>query len=328
MREIDGERENQLALARQQRDTEQLSRAIIGHLPNGGVSVFDHEFRYVFADGQAFSGEAEFASAMIPGRTIDEAHSSQKVRRIFGNLARNALSGMESEAEIVGHGRIYKVIAVPLQDDEGSIRRGLMLTQDITDLKAAHRELEERNRELQELSLTDSLLGIANRRSFDQEIMREWRRAERKHRTLALLMVDVDCFKPYNDAHGHMRGDACLQQVAGVLEGAVTRPADLVARYGGEEMAVLLPECDLEGAKKVADRIHARLADAALPFPGSPIAEFVTVSIGIAIAQPRQDLTPFTLIKEADEALYMAKEGGRNRTAIIERVRLTYQNEP
>lgn len=158
-------------------------------------------------------------------------------------------------------------------------------------------------------------MDIANRRAFDQGIDREWRRAARNQRSLALLMVDVDRFKQYNDQYGHAEGDECLKRVATALEVAVVRPGDLVARYGGEEMAVLLPETDLDGAVCVAERIHRSLADEAIPFPDSPDGRFLTVSIGAAAILPRRDLPPTTLVEEADAALYAAKQAGRNQTA-------------
>lgn len=313
MRTVDQEREMQLALARRQREAERLSHAIISNFPNGRVLIYDKELRNVFADGQPFDNDPAYANDRMIGRTIHEIYPP-RIRATLQALARNALAGMKSQGEIAGRMRIYKVIATPLKDDDGKIRSGLMLTHDITDLKVAQQELEVRNSELQELSLTDGLLGIANRRAFDQELMREWRRAARSQMPLSLLMVDVDHFKLYNDKYGHTNGDACLQRIAAVLEQSINRPGDVVARYGGEELTVLLPECDLQGALTVSERIHARLAEAAIPFPDSPLGTCITVSIGATSTIPHYDLPTRSLIEDADQALYRAKETGRHRT--------------
>jgi diguanylate cyclase (GGDEF)-like protein len=314
MRAIDRAREAQLMLEHRQREAERLSSAITRHLPNGRVAVVDTELRYVFADGQGLREIPGFEPDAIRGKTIAEVYPAA-VAAMLEKLARGAFRGEEPEGELEHGSKIYRVTAVPLEDDASRVDRVLLLTQDITELKLAQRTLEERNRQLQELSFTDALLDIANRRAFDRGIEREWRRAQRKRQPLALLLMDVDHFKLFNDTYGHTEGDECLQRVAAVLEETVARPGDLVARYGGEEFAVLLPECDLTGALCVADRIHACLAEAAIPFAESPLGTTVTVSIGAAAVLPRRGLALGTLIEAADDALYVAKDEGRNRTA-------------
>ncbi|WP_442114253.1 diguanylate cyclase domain-containing protein [Pseudomonas sp. NUPR-001] len=175
------------------------------------------------------------------------------------------------------------------------------------------RELRRRHcaeQDLAELAATDSLTGLANRRQLDQVLRREWSRAQRNQRPLAVLMVDVDHFKAFNERHGHQGGDDALRQVASAIARSIRRPADLAARYGGEEFLVVLPETERQGAQILAERIRRSIE--ALPLFGDDTAP-VTVSIGIGCYTPdtQQDLA--TLLGNADEALYCAKRNGRNR---------------
>lgn len=173
------------------------------------------------------------------------------------------------------------------------------------------RKLDSANRELTRLSAVDGLTGIANRRLFDEALLREWRRCLRAREPLSLLMVDVDFFKQYNDCYGHQGGDACLKKVAETLQGKLRRPADIVARYGGEEFAVILPNTVLEGAMGVAESMRLAIQDGELPHAGSPFG-VLTVSIGTATMQPRRAEDMPRLVSAADWALYEAKRQGRN----------------
>lgn len=175
------------------------------------------------------------------------------------------------------------------------------------------RELELANRQLQQWSMSDGLTGIANRRCFDQRLAEEWLRHLERRSTLALLLVDADQFKRLNDAHGHLYGDDCLRALARLCQTA-TDPADaLVARYGGEELALLLPRHDLLAARRFAESLRQRVEAEAIPHPDSSVAPFLTVSIGVAVSPRRGIAGPEELIAAADRALYAAKAGGRNR---------------
>jgi len=180
-------------------------------------------------------------------------------------------------------------------------------------------ELEAANRKLEQLSMSDGLTGIANRRCFDQRLAQEWTRATRDNQPLALLLVDADNFKALNDALGHLRGDECLRTLARLCSEAVDGERDLVARYGGEELVVLLPGRDLRSARRLAERLRARVETEALPHPDSAVARHVTVSIGVAALAPSQLRTPDQLILAADHALYAAKARGKNRVAGVAR---------
>jgi len=170
------------------------------------------------------------------------------------------------------------------------------------------RRRHEAEQGLATLAATDSLTGLANRRRLDQVLRQEWARAQRNRKPLAVLMVDVDHFKAFNQRHGHAGGDHALREVARVIEACIRRPADLAARYGGEEFQVVLPETDLAGAQLLAERIRTRV-EALAPFADD--ARAVTVSIGIGLSGTQHDLS--RVLGAADEALYRAKAKGRNR---------------
>jgi diguanylate cyclase (GGDEF)-like protein len=176
-------------------------------------------------------------------------------------------------------------------------------------------ELETSNMKLAALSITDGLTGIANRRAFDETLEKEWEHAVRAQHSLALAMIDVDLFKKYNDHYGHQKGDKCLLTVAHVLNENVRRSIDLVARYGGEEFAFIAPLTDDASAFNMAENICKSLENLALAHEMSPFG-VVTVSIGVAVITPSDTERSEILVKKADEALYLAKEQGRNRVVL------------
>lgn len=179
------------------------------------------------------------------------------------------------------------------------------------------RQLEEANRQLELLSSVDSLTEVANRRQFDHVLDAEWRRCARTGLPLALVMLDIDHFKPFNDGYGHVTGDACLRNVASVLQHLVQRAGEMVARYGGEEFAVLLPGSDANHARELAESIRLEVEALAIPHAYSGVAPVVTLSAGVATMIPIYGNTPGDLVGAADRALYHAKQAGRNRVALI-----------
>jgi diguanylate cyclase (GGDEF)-like protein len=162
------------------------------------------------------------------------------------------------------------------------------------------------------LAFTDALTGIANRRSFDENFVREWARAMRDHSSVAILMLDLDFFKSYNDGYGHQAGDACLQKVATALAGCIKRPGDLLARYGGEEFVALLPDTDVAGATALAEDLREAVTTLAIVHEGSSLGH-LSASIGAAAAVPETAGGSAGLLHSADDGLYRAKLGGRNR---------------
>lgn len=179
-----------------------------------------------------------------------------------------------------------------------------------------NQQLKRLNLRLKDLAEVDSLTGIGNRRSFDQVLDEEWRRARRRGYNLAILMCDIDFFKSYNDTFGHQQGDQCIRQVAQCMKQMVRRPGDLVARYGGEEFAVILPALDQEEAANVARILCQGVRDLRIPHPTSHANEFVTISVGVAAMVPEEDRVAGDLVGFADEALYQAKKNGRNRIQV------------
>ncbi len=178
-----------------------------------------------------------------------------------------------------------------------------------------HLKLKQAQQRLAQLSQIDGLTTIANRRRFDEALRIEWRRNMRMGTPLALLMADIDYFKQYNDRHGHLAGDDCLKRVAMAFSAAMRRPTDLTARYGGEEFVALLGDTDAEGATRVAEAMRRKVEQLMIPH-GASSFPYVTVSCGIAVTVPADDVTPEDLVMRADRKLYEAKDAGRNRVVI------------
>ena len=173
--------------------------------------------------------------------------------------------------------------------------------------------LKEMNAQLEELSNIDPLTNLSNRRHFDDVLQVEWKRALRHESPISVLMLDIDFFKRFNDQYGHLAGDDCLQQVAACLKAQLRRPSDLLARYGGEEFVVLLPQTDEMGAQIVAESLRRAVEALHVESGGEPLAGQISISVGVATLRPQPDLRPESLVDQADQALYRAKESGRNR---------------
>ena len=202
-------------------------------------------------------------------------------------------------------------------EGSGSILRD---AESFGDLVVVARDVSERKRleeELGELAFRDELTGIANRRKFDEVLEEEWHRCLRGHGHMSLLLLDIDHFKGVNDRYGHQVGDDCLRSIAQTAQSVISRPADLVARYGGEEIAVILPDTDQDGALEVAEKLRQSIEALAIPNPDNQEGNgIVTISIGVATAFSRiggRIAMPEGLLMAADHALYKAKHGGRNR---------------
>jgi diguanylate cyclase (GGDEF)-like protein len=172
------------------------------------------------------------------------------------------------------------------------------------------------NQQLGKLAAVDGLTQIANRRIFDEFLMREWQRGQREQHYLALILCDIDHFKLYNDNLGHQSGDYCLRKVARAITKAVKRPADLVARYGGEEFAIILPQTSAQNALQVAETIRLQVKQLCLPHPQSTAGNYVSLSLGVSCVIPQSKYSQKQLIVSADKALYLAKKQGRDRSVL------------
>ncbi len=236
---------------------------------------------------------------------------TEEVRRILPRCAaENAPGGLCIEGWFdmprAGRRRYLAADASPIFGADGELAAVVQTLRDMTDEKMAQVALEQ-------LATRDGLTGLANRRCFDDTLHAEWARALRQGQPLSLLMVDVDNFKAYNDANGHLGGDECLKRIARAVASEM-RANDLVARYGGEEFAVLLPNQSLKGAAIVAERIRCRVEQ--LQLPSTAPTRHVTVSIGAATALASPDNNASQLVATADAALYRAKHLGRNRISL------------
>jgi diguanylate cyclase (GGDEF)-like protein len=182
------------------------------------------------------------------------------------------------------------------------------------EMKVAERTaaLEAANKELQRMASLDGLTMVANRRRFDEYWLEQWQMMGQQKLSLALLLIDVDYFKPYNDCYGHIAGDECISQVAQAIQSVLQRPTDLVARYGGEEFAVILPNSSLDGAAKMAQTIMAKVKSLEIPHEKSLVSDQVTISVGVGLVYPQMDISPQTPIAITDKALYQAKHSGRD----------------
>ena len=236
-----------------------------------------------------------------------------EIDHLYFRVQRNAQAAGQLCAETwcdmprCGKRRYIAADASPVYDECGELAAVVQTLRDMTEERAAQIALEQ-------LATRDGLTGLANRRCFDDTLRAEWARAMRQHQPLSLLMVDVDNFKAYNDANGHLGGDECLKRIAGAVASEM-RANDLVARYGGEEFAVILPNQSLKGAAIVAERIRSRVEQLQVPQEHGRRAR-VTVSIGAATAIAATNTDPSQLVATADAALYRAKHMGRNRISL------------
>lgn len=294
----------------------QCLREAIKTLPLG-VAIYDQHDRLVLFNQSA----AEMAPYRYGGELIGQTFESM-MRRALENGAIPEALGREEDwlrERMTGRGKLKRPLLRPRPDGrwmhlyEISTSSGclVMARLDVTELVQKSMALELSNLQLERLSATDGLTGLANRRQFDQHLYTEWQRSMRSQQPMSLLLIDVDHFKRYNDRYGHLAGDACLRQVAGILYDCAQRSGELVARYGGEEFALLLPAADGDVAMTVAQRCMDEISQARIPHEDSPVAEYLTCSIGVATVVATQDLVAESLVRCADEALYRVKSSGR-----------------
>jgi two-component system chemotaxis family response regulator WspR len=252
------------------------------------------------------SYRAEQVTGNIPVIVLSTKEDPKDKSVAFENGANDYLVKLPDKIELIARIRAHtKAYLTQLERDEAFRKLGEL-----------QKELQKSNTELQKLTCLDGLTCIANRRRFDDFIRKECLRSARDETTIALILIDIDYFKLYNDNYGHLKGDECLQKVAAALQKAVQRPADLVARYGGEEFAVVLPSTDAAGAMKIADSLRHTVESLELPHAYSPLTNIITISMGIACKVANEKTSPADLIEMADEALYEAKNAGRNQSRV------------
>jgi diguanylate cyclase (GGDEF)-like protein/PAS domain S-box-containing protein len=274
----------------------------------------DHVCRYVSPACIRLLGytpeELTGRSALELTSPEDRVEIEQAVNRLWSRKAQEIVLTYQSTKK--DGSKIWLECSLRMARDASAQPDGIVVvTRDINERKKLETQLRE-------LSRTDALTGIPNRRAFDHALSMEWRRAMRESgASLSLILIDIDHFKRFNDEYGHPAGDECLRLVAGAIAATVQRPGDFAVRFGGEEFALLLPNTDENGAKIIAERVRAAITALAIAHGGNPSPEIVTISLGIATMRSsgsgREKPDAAILVMAADSALYEAKRGGRNR---------------
>ena len=256
---------------------------------------------------------------MINGRThaaVREALENNFPSLISQTLNKAPFPLFSTSLDMLSASRMQQAVQVIPIDVADLPRHCLIQIIDVSTAVLREKQLREQSATLKNLSYTDGLTGIPNRRRFNEFIELEYARASRCVSPLSLFMIDIDFFKAYNDTYGHQKGDQCLTQVANTLAGALQRPTDLLARYGGEEFVALLPDTDAVGALGLAQAMRAQIEKLAIAHSSSGVAAVVTVSIGVVTKIPERIGDVTRLIHSADLALYEAKRAGRNRISV------------
>ncbi|MDD0803040.1 MULTISPECIES: GGDEF domain-containing protein [Acinetobacter] len=228
-----------------------------------------------------------------------------------------SISGVDHEADyraltINGEYIWIRDVVHVVRKPDGEVDSLVGFMFDISERKKQEQELETLKKQLEEYSYQDGLTGIANRRFFEDSYQREWLNAQREQQPLTLMLLDIDYFKQYNDYNGHILGDACLKQIAQLLKKSVSRPRDLVARFGGEEFVLILPDTSQASAIEVVERILQSIRTADICHSSSPLDQRLSVSLGVKTIIPTQKNDKMAFLKEVDQNLYLAKEQGRN----------------
>lgn len=199
-----------------------------------------------------------------------------------------------------------------MRNADGEVESLIGFMFDISERKQTEQKLIELQKELEQLSFKDGLTGVANRRMLDSVMEMEWLNARRTRQPLSLIMVDIDYFKQYNDYYGHLQGDDCLKRVSQALNDSASRARDFVARFGGEEFVLVLPESNEEAAAAVAERCRKAIFKLQIPHDKSNISQLLSISLGVGTVTPGQNDQPLDFINAVDKRLYQAKQSGRN----------------
>lgn len=295
-----------------------------------GVLVLDAELRVVFANqwllrrARLGTGEISQRNLLDVFPDVQNSHLEKTLRQALRTgfsavlsetlhlspLPLFGLSGPRSDERRLKQS-IQVVPMGGLATEQAGQRHVLVQVTDVTPAVARERLLKEQAERLHGMAHVDALTEIGNRRHFDTMLLREWRHAQRQQRPVSLVLFDIDHFKQYNDVYGHPRGDACLKTLAAVMARVAQRPRDAACRYGGEELAMLLPDTDMEGACQLADKVLHRVRELRLPHPSNP-GGIVTMSAGVATGHAQPGLGADELLRHADHALYEAKAAGRD----------------
>ncbi|MCW8444527.1 diguanylate cyclase [Fluoribacter gormanii] len=281
------------------------------------VLIVDKQRTIIYANPQIIKLTG-YSKEELYGKKTDIFHNNMTPRSVLTDLWKKIQSGISWTGELLYHRKNGSTFwqswsIAPVFNTLGEIQHFVGVGEDISEKKKLQVLL-------QEMSYLDGLTAIANRRRFDDFLKQEWKRALRYSKPIAIIMMDIDFFKRYNDSLGHLAGDDALKFVAQALKKRVTRSTDLLARYGGEEFTCILPDTQMEGAIKFAESLRQAVRNLELPHPDSDASRFVTISVGVAACIPKED-NPTRLLDLADDAMYRAKTLGRNRVEFIDLIK-------
>ncbi|MFV3308024.1 GGDEF domain-containing protein [Pseudomonas sp. NY15181] len=257
-------------------------------------------------------------SSWISANDWAERMHPEDRERVVGFCVSQSREGTDHEADYraltaAGDYVWIRDVVHVVRDENGEVDSLVGFMFDISERKRAEEQLIMLQRQLEEYSYKDGLTGVANRRMFDSVLDTEWGSAQRSGQPLSLILLDIDYFKQYNDHYGHVQGDDCLRNVGKALAGALHRPRDFIARFGGEEFVLVLPETDGDAAIQVAERCRRFIREQCIPHEQSRVAPLLTISLGVGTAVPHTGDRPLDFVAAVDRLLYQAKQGGRNR---------------
>ncbi len=285
------------------------SRIMLDSISNGIITINENN-RIIYANPSAldfFSMTTEMMlgkhlSRLFPGTTNELVFSLiEEISATVGASRRNITIPVNN-----------RILDLCIVQTHAGTHNKVAIMEDITVRENARKELVQANNKLQIQAMVDGLTNVSNRRHFDELLHREWGRMRRGKRQLSLMLCDVDHFKDYNDNYGHLEGDQCLRDIAETIKANLQRPSDNVARYGGDEFVVLLPGTTLKGACQLAEQIRKRINQLQIKHEASPVAGYVTITIGVGSGFPNDSVPEDKFIWLADKALYEAKTKGRN----------------
>ena len=309
-------------------ESEETYRSILNASPDD-ITITDLEGRILMvspASKRIFGYEPNFDSFI--GMRLVDFIVPEDVERAQANIVLMYQGGYPRPNEYRGVRQDQSIFDIEvnsgfIHNANGQPTKMVFIVRDITERKLAEQKIQELVQQLEIErdtahfnSITDSQTGLANRRYFDEALRTEFYRLKRSGSTLSLIMLDVDHFKKFNDSYGHLAGDDCLRQIGTTLKTIVGRVPDIVARYGGEEFVVILPETEDNGARTLAERIRKAVLELAISHSASGTEEYVTISLGVVTVYTIGLASPEQVVALADEALYCAKKGGRNRIAV------------